>query len=137
LAQKEADAAEAGMKKGETLTKIAQEKGLKVEETGLFIPGVAIPKLGNSDALTEALFQLSGTKPYADSPFYVSGSYVLVQFKGKGNLDNTEFASQKDNLKLLLMRIKRKETMQSWIKGVEEVMRKDGRLTIKKEVKEL
>jgi peptidyl-prolyl cis-trans isomerase D len=137
LAQKEADAAEAGMKKGETLTKIAQEKGLKVEETGLFIPGVAIPKLGNSDELTEALYQLSGNKPYADTPFYIGGSYVLVQFKEKGSLDNAEFAAQKDNLKVLLMRIKMKETIQSWIKGVEEAMKKDGRLTIKKEVKEL
>jgi peptidyl-prolyl cis-trans isomerase D len=137
LAQKEADAAEAGMKKGENLTKIAQEKGLKVEETGLFIPGVAIPKLGNSDELTEALYQLSEKKSYADVPFYIGGSYVLVQFKEKGRLDNTDFAAQKESLKVLLMRIKMKETMRSWIKGAEEAMKKDGRLTIKKEVKEL
>jgi peptidyl-prolyl cis-trans isomerase D len=137
LAMKEAEAAAAMMKKGESLTKIAQGKGLKIEDTGLFLPGSAIPKLGNSDELTEALYQLSAKKPYADTPFYIGGQYVLIQFKQKGSLDNADFAAKKDGLKLLLLRIKMKETMQSWIEGTKAVMIKDGRLTIKKEAKEL
>jgi len=137
LASKEAEAAVAAMKKGESLGKIAQEKGLRTEETGLFVPGGDIPKLGKSDELTEALYQLSAKRPYADTPFYLGGSYVLVQFKGKGSLDNTDFAGKKDNLKLLLLRIKMKETMQSWFETTKAVMVKEGRLSIKKEVKEL
>jgi peptidyl-prolyl cis-trans isomerase D len=137
LASKEAEGAVAAMKKGDSLSKIAQEKGLRTEETGLFLPGGDIPKLGKSDELTEALYQLSAKRPCADTPFYVGGSYVLIQFKEKGTLDNTDFAGKKDNLKVLLLRVKMNETMQSWFETTKAVMVKEGRLSIKKEAKEL
>ena len=67
----------------------------------------------------------------------MGGSYVLIQFKEKGNLDNADFAGKKDNLKVLLLRVKMNETMQSWFETTKAVMVKEGRLSIKKEAKEL
>ena len=59
LAEKEAQAILDRIKSGESLDKIAREKGLKINETGFFQPGNTIPKLGSNQDATEALYQLS------------------------------------------------------------------------------
>jgi len=48
------------LKKGEGFHQVVQEKKLKVAETGFFLPGAAIPKLGSSPELSNALFPLDG-----------------------------------------------------------------------------
>ncbi len=107
LAKKEADDLLVRLKKGESLAGVAKEKGLKVMETGLFQPGGAVPKLGASPELTEALFQISEKKPYPEKTYLVDGNYVILRFKERGSVDDAEFASQRNAIANQLIQTKR------------------------------
>jgi peptidyl-prolyl cis-trans isomerase D len=137
LAKKEADELLASLKKGGSLEAAAREKGLKVLETGLFQPGGAIPKLGNSADLTEALFQISEGKPYPEQPYLVDGYYVIVRFKERGTVDNAAFASQKDAIANYLARMKKGEVVKAWIEGSKDALIKEGRLQFTRDFKDL
>jgi peptidyl-prolyl cis-trans isomerase D len=137
LAKKGADDLLARLKKGEGLENVAKEKGLKVMETGLFQPGGAVPKLGNSPELTEALFQISEKKPYPEQTYLVDGNYVILRFKQRESVDNTEFASQKKALSLHLLRSKKSEAVKSWIEGSKAALVKEGRLVFTRDFKDL
>lgn len=135
LCQREAQSLLEQLKKGEELEKIAREKGLKVGETGLFLAGASIPDLGTSGELTDSLMQLSDTKPYPDKVFELNGSFLIIRFKERGNLDEGDFQSQKEELKKLYKELKKSETISAWIEGVKNSLIKEGRLKIVKDIK--
>jgi peptidyl-prolyl cis-trans isomerase D len=137
MAEKEANAILAGLKKGGTLDKITREKGLKINETGLFQPGNIIPKVGISREATQAITHLTSNKPYPDKPFRINNSYLIFKFKDASNIDRKDFEAKKDLYKKTFISIKREETMQTWLEGNKEGMIKEGRIKIKKDFKEL
>ena len=137
LAKKEAETLLARLKKGEGLEGVAREKGLKVAETGLFQPGGAVPGLGASVGLTEALFQISEKKPYPDQVYPVDGNYAIIRFKGRDKGDDKGFASQKDAIAKYLLQAKRGETFRSWIEGSKAALLKEGRLKFTRDFKDL
>jgi peptidyl-prolyl cis-trans isomerase D len=137
LAQKESEALLVRLKKGEGLDAVAREKGLKVKETGLFRPGSAVPGLGSSPELTEALFQISEKKPYPEQAFAVEGNYVIIRFKDKGKSSDTEFAAQKDAIAKYLEQQKKSETVKAWIEGSKAALIKEGRLEYTRDFKDL
>lgn len=137
LCQKEAQHLLERLKKGEELEKIAREKGLNVEETGLFLPSASIPDLGASGELTDSLTQLSETKPYPDKVFELNGNFVIVRFKERGKLDEGNFQEQKEEWKKLYKKLKKSETFNTWIEGVRNHLIKEGRLKIVKDIKDL
>ena len=116
---------------------MAGEKGLKVTETGLFQPGGAVPKLGSSLELTEALFQISEKKPYPEQTYPVDGNYVILRFKEKGSVDDNEFASQKNAIANYLARTKKTEAVKAWIEGSKAALVKEGRLEFTRDFKDL
>jgi peptidyl-prolyl cis-trans isomerase D len=137
LAKKEADDLLARLKKGDGLADVAKEKGLKVTETGLFQPGGAVPKLGSSLELTDALFQLSAKKPYPEQSYAVDGSFVILRFKEKSSVDDSEFASQKTAIANYLTRTKKTEATKAWIEGSKAALVKEGRLIFTRDFKDL
>ncbi len=137
IAEKEADAILAGLKKGETLDKITRDKGLKINETGLFQPGNIIPKVGVSPEASEAIIALTANKPYADKAFRINNSYLIFKFKDSSNIDLKDFEAKKDLYKKILTSLKREETMQTWLTGNKEAMKREGRIKIKKDLKDL
>ena len=137
LAQKEAEALLARLKKGDTLEAVAREKDLKITETGLFQPGGAVPKLGSSKELTEALFEISEKKPYPEQVFPIDGNYVIIRFEERGKLDDKEFASRKDAVVQYLKQVKQGEVLKDWIEGSKAALIKDGRLEFTRDVKDL
>jgi peptidyl-prolyl cis-trans isomerase D len=137
LAQKEAETFLARLKKGESLEAVAREKGLKIKETGLFQPGGAVPNLGSSMELTEALFQLSAKKPYPEQPYPVEGNYVIVRFKEAGKINDADFAAQKDPITKYLGQQKKSETFRAWIEGSKAALIKEGRLEFTRDFKDL
>jgi peptidyl-prolyl cis-trans isomerase D len=137
LAKKEADDLLARMKKSDGLAGAAREKGLKISETGLFQPGGAVPKLGSSPELTEALFQLSEKKPYPEQAYLINGNYVILRFKEKGSVDDSGFASQKNAIENYLVRTKKTETIKAWIEGSKTALIKEGRLEFTRDFKDL
>jgi peptidyl-prolyl cis-trans isomerase D len=135
--KKTADAALVRLKKGESLTKIAQETKISVAETGFFKPSDAIPKLGENQQLTNALYQLSERNPITDQVFEVNGNFVILQFKEREKIDTTDFESKKNYLKQLLLMAKRNEYFVTWLENTKSSMIKEGRLKIKKDIKDL
>ncbi len=81
LAGREAQAILDRLKSGESFDKIAGEKGLKINETGFFMPGNTIPKLGFNQDAAEILYQLSVRKPYAEKPLFINNAYVILKLK--------------------------------------------------------
>jgi peptidyl-prolyl cis-trans isomerase D len=137
LAKKGAEDLLVRLKKGEGLESVSREQGLKISETGLFQPGGAVPGLGASPELTEALFQISEKKPYPEQAYPVDGNYVILRFKQRGNVDDTEFASQKNAIANYLVRTKKAEAVRSWIEGSKAALVKEGRLEFTKDFKDL
>jgi peptidyl-prolyl cis-trans isomerase D len=125
------------LKKGEALTKISQEKGLKIEETGLFLPGTTVPKLGFSRDMTNALFQLSEKNPYPDTVYDIKGNVIVMKFKERGKLDLKDFEAKKAAIENLLLRMKKNEVTASWIMKNKEIMIKEGRLKFTKDIKDI
>ncbi len=137
LCKKDAEVILERLKKGETLQKMSQEKGLKIEETGLFLPGYTIPKIGFSKDMSNALLQISEKNPNPDNVYYVNGSFIIVKFKERGKLDSHDFDAKKAALANLLLKMKKSEYMISWIEKNKESMIKNGRLKLTKDVKEI
>jgi peptidyl-prolyl cis-trans isomerase D len=137
LAQKEAQAILESTKSGETLDKIAGEKGLKVNETGFFQPGNTIPKLGSSQDAAEVFFQLSANKPYAEKPLFINNTYVILKLKDVSKLDEKDFEAKKALYKKILISIKQEEAIQTWLEGNKAAMIKEKRIKIKKQVEDL
>jgi len=137
LAQKEAETLLARLKKGDGIEAVAREKGLKVTETGLFQPGGAVPTLGSSSELTEALFQISEKKPYPEQAYLIDGNYLIIRFKERGKLNDAEFAAQKDAIAKYVEKMKKGEVVKAWIEGSKNVLIKDGRLKFTRDFKDL
>ena len=137
LAGKEAQSILDRTRSGDSLNKIAGEKGLKINETGFFQPGNTIPKLGFNQDAVEVLFQLSLKKPYAEKPLFINNAYVILKLKDVSKLDRKDFESKKDLYKKVLISIKRDEAMQAWLEGNKAAMIREKRINIKKEAKDL
>jgi peptidyl-prolyl cis-trans isomerase D len=137
MAGKEASATLADLKKTNALDQVAKEKGLKVGETGMFQPGNIIPKVGVSPEAAEAIIQLNINKPYTEKPFRINNSYLIFKLKEAGSIDQDDFTAKKDMYKRALISFKRNEIMQAWLLGHKEKMTQEGRIKIKKYIKDL
>ncbi|MGD0279987.1 MAG: SurA N-terminal domain-containing protein [Smithella sp.] len=137
LAEKEAQSIIDRIKTGEGLDKIAGEKGLKVNETGVFKPGNTIPKVGTIPDATDVLFQLSANKPYAEKPLFINDAYFILKLKDVIKPDEKDFETQKAMYKKILLSMKRQEALQTWLEGNKAAMIKEKRVKIKKTAEDL
>ncbi|MFO7570864.1 MAG: SurA N-terminal domain-containing protein [Smithellaceae bacterium] len=137
MAEEEAIAILASLKEGEKLSKVAQEKGLKIYETGFFPPGTDIPRLGSSPDAMEMLLALSPSMPYTEHPLTVDGGFAVIRLKGLSQLDMKDFEQKKDLYERMLTNIKREEAMKSWLQGNKQAMIKEKRLKINRDIADL
>lgn len=137
LAKQEAETLVASLKQGKTLSAVAAEKKLKLAETGFFRTGDGTPKISASRELSAAIFQLTDQKPAPDRVFYVEGKYVVLQLKERAKPDSLGFAANQENLRRSLLQARKNDAIQSWLEGTKAVMIKEGKLKIKKDVKDL
>ncbi|MBW2630311.1 MAG: SurA N-terminal domain-containing protein [Deltaproteobacteria bacterium] len=119
------------------MAKLSKAEGLKLSETGLFLPGPNIPKIGYSPDLREALLKISAKRPLPDNVFFVNGNYVVVKFKEEGKLGEKEWEAKKDLLKNYLLRLKEEQYFLSWLEGTKKNMADKKRLKILKRVEDL
>jgi peptidyl-prolyl cis-trans isomerase D len=137
IAAEEAATMIAKLQKGETLDKLASEKGFKIQETGLFQPGNVIPKIGSHPEAMEMLLSLSLNHPYAEKPLKISNTYVIFKLKEMSALDMKDFEAKKEIYRKVAMNLKKEEAMKSWLEGNKAAMIKTKRLKINKEAKDL
>ncbi|MEA1971251.1 MAG: hypothetical protein U9N37_06515, partial [Thermodesulfobacteriota bacterium] len=119
------------------MAKLSRAEGLKLSETGLFLPGPDIPKIGYSPDLRKALLKISAKRPLPDNVFFVNGNYIVVKFKEEGKLDEKEWEAKKDLLKNYLLRLKEEQYFLSWLEGTKKNMADKKRLKILKRVEDL
>ncbi len=137
LAVQEADTMIAKLQKGASLEQLAAEKGLKIQETGLFQPGATIPKLGSHPEAMDLLLSLSLNHPYATKSLSINNTQIVFKLKEQSTLDMKDFEIKKEVYRKVSMNLKREEAMKSWLEGNKAAMIKDKRLKINKEVKDL
>lgn len=136
LCRKAADTLLEQLKKGEPLSKGGNRK-IVVNETGFFQINNGIPNLGANRELTDTLYSLSGKKPYTDKVFFVNGKYWIIKFKDREKLDDTDFASKREAIRQQLLSMKKSEIFHTWLEGTKHAMIQDGRLKLKRDVKDL
>ncbi len=137
LAEKEAQSILERVKAGEGLDKVAKEKGLKINETGVFKPGNAIPRVGTIPDAADILFPLSMNKPYVEKPVFINNAYFVLKLREVIKPDEKEFENQKAVYRKILISVKREEALQTWMEGNKAAMIKGKRLKIKKDVADL
>ncbi|MFA7684060.1 MAG: SurA N-terminal domain-containing protein [Syntrophales bacterium] len=125
------------LRKGEDWPKVCTANGLNISETGFFLPGESIPKIGASEDLSNALVQLTANNPYPEKPFVMDGNVHIVKFAARDRIDSKDFETEKDNLKEALLRFKQENIMQVWLDASKAAMIKAGRLKISKNAKDL
>jgi peptidyl-prolyl cis-trans isomerase D len=136
LAGKESEKMLENLKKGQDYKK-AQAKNIQWNETGYFVPGINIPKIGSSKELALALYQLSDKRPYPDKAFMINGDYIIVRLKGRAAVDRKDFEANKTGLKTSYLKMKETAYFQSWLSGQKEALLKKGDLKIYKQPSEL
>ncbi len=125
------------LKNGTSMKKISRKEGLKMSETGLFLPTPEIPEIGYSPEMEGALFEISEGYPYPDKVFLVDKSYVVIGFQEEGKLDEEKWMEQKDLMKASLLKLKGENYFLSWLEGAKNEMVEEGRLKILKNVVDL
>jgi hypothetical protein len=62
---------------------------------------------------------------------------VIIRFKERGKIDDSEFAAQKDAITKYLTKTKKGEVVKAWIEGSKNALIKDGRLVFTRDFKDL
>lgn len=137
LAKQAAETLLADLKGGKPLSAAAAEKKLLSAETGFFRLVEGTPRMAWSRELSAAIFQLSDQHPVPDQVFPANGKYLVVQLKGRTKPDGSDFAAKSESLRQALSRARKNQAIQSWIEETKAAMIREGKLTIKKEVKDL
>ncbi len=137
LSRKKAEEMLGLLKNGMDMVKLSRDNGLKLSETGLFLPGPSIPKIGYSQELEEALIRISKKEPCPDHVFFVNGKYIVIRFKEEGRLDEKGWEAKKDSIKNYLLSLKEERYLLSWLEGAKETMISKGKLKILKKVEDL
>jgi len=125
------------LKGGADMAKLAKQEGLKMSETGLFLPGPEIPQIGYSPDMEGGLLEISKNNPYPDEVFFVDGDYIIIRLKEEGVLDEKDWIAKKDATKDSLIRQKGDEYFLAWLEGAKEEMITAGRLKILRNVEDL
>ncbi len=137
LAQKEAEGLIEALRGKASLEKLAAEKGLKISETGMFLPGDKIPQLGAHPEATSLMMSLTPNQPYPAKPLNINNTYVVFKLKDRGSVNMAEFEANKEAYRKALMNLKREETMKSWLGGNRMAMIQNKRLVINKDASQL
>lgn len=115
------------LKKGADFRSSASKAGGKIEETGFFERGGSPPKLGGSEELRQALAGLSPENPYPDNPVFLNDQYRILRLKAKKEIDMSQFDSQKENYRRGLLQMKQERTLSSWLEGLLERAKAEGK----------
>ncbi len=120
-ARQAAGALIAELKKGVRLEDAAAKIRAKVETTGFFKRGDAIPGLGDQPALSQAAFSLTGKSPvYGKAIEGESGYYYVIQFLG-GKIEASDtFARKKKEIVSQLLAQKQQQTVDQWLANIKK-----------------
>lgn len=106
------------LKKDKDIAKLAQQNGLKLEETGWFARNTPqLPKIGEFPE-TRSGITLSAEKPIADKVLTQKDAAFIVAFKGSQGVDMERFEREKEALTQQALAETRQQVLQNFIEGL-------------------
>ncbi len=125
----------AELKGGKPMKEAAADKGLKVEETGLFKKWTRfIPKIGFAEGVEEVVCSLSSEGPYADSPIRIGSDWVIMRFKESQRPDLKKYESEERKTWERMFRYRKaEEAYGRWL----EALRGRSKIEIIRDLREL
>jgi peptidyl-prolyl cis-trans isomerase D len=104
------------LRKEKDIARIAEQNGLKVEETGLFTRGAEqLPKIGELPDLTRRGIALSAQNPVADRVYRQNDAAFIIAFKSGEPADMERLEQEKDGLKRQMLAEAQQRVMKNFI----------------------
>ncbi len=105
----------ARLRQGETLAKIAAQKGLTVQDSGFFTRSRGFPGHPQAGSLTSAAFALTSAAPYPPEPITLGGENFILAFKERRQPTPEQFGQAKAEMQKSLLDIKRQIVFSQWL----------------------
>jgi peptidyl-prolyl cis-trans isomerase D len=107
------------LKKEKDIAKVAQQNGLKLEETGWFLRSAAqLPKIGELVEAKEGGIALSAQKPLPDKTYTQKDAAYILAFKASQGADMGQFDKEKEQLRNQALGESRQQVMQRFIENL-------------------
>jgi peptidyl-prolyl cis-trans isomerase D len=107
------------LKQEKDIAKVAQQNGLKLEETGWFLRSAAqLPKIGEPLEATAGGIALSAQKPFPDNPYTQKDAAYILAFKASQGADMGQFDKEKAQLTNQALAESRQQVMQRFIENL-------------------
>jgi len=112
------------------LDQAAAEAGVRVEETGPFERGDAIPTLGRLADLTADAFTLTPEAPLAPKLYSAGGDAIVAALRTRTPADMAGFEGAKDKLREQLQRQKHEAVLTAYMSYLKERAQREGALDV-------
>ena len=107
------------LKKDKDINKLAQQHGLKVEDTGWFTRSAAqIPKVGELSKMTSGGIGLSAEKPFPDEIYTQKDNAYIFAFKNSQPADMERFEKEKTELTKQALAESRQQVLEKFIENL-------------------
>jgi peptidyl-prolyl cis-trans isomerase D len=109
----------AQLKKEKDIARVAQQNGLKVDETGLFVRSAEpIPKIGDLPELRPGGIRVFAQRPIADKVYKQKDADYIIALKSSEPADMAGFEKEKDALKKQVLAEAQQRVMKKFIEGL-------------------
>lgn len=105
---------------GKTLLEESNNAGLEIGTTGFFKRTGAIPEIGVSREISEAVFKLSDENRFPGAALKAQKGYYVVSFKERKEPDAEAFEKEKTDITARLLQQKRAKAFGDWLAGIRE-----------------
>ncbi|MBM4283889.1 MAG: hypothetical protein FJ128_01380 [Deltaproteobacteria bacterium] len=105
------------LRKGETLTKVAAQAGLPLQDSGSFTRPQGFLNQPLAESLTSAAFQLSAQHPLPARPVFWKDKYYILAFKSRRAPTPEEFQKEAAKLREEFLKYKRQMLLDAWLTG--------------------
>jgi hypothetical protein len=106
-----------------------EKEGYEAGTEESFKLGSSLGKAGTSSALDDLIYSLKAGE-FSKTPIKVDDKWVIVGVTKRNDADMNALAAQRDTLKQSLMGERQEQVFDDYVTGVEQKMKKDGKIEI-------
>src|SRR5215217_6803294 len=110
-----------------------EKEGYEAGTEESFKLGSSLGKAGTSAALDDLIYSLKPGE-FSKTPIKVDDKWVIVGVTKRNDADMNALAAQRDTLKTSMMTERQEQVFDDYVTGVEQQMKKDGKIKIYQEV---
>ena len=110
-----------------------EKEGYEAGTEEAFKLGSSLGKAGTSAALDDLIYSLKPGE-FSKTPIKVDDKWVIVGVTKRTDADMNALAAQRDTLKTSMMNERQEQVFDDYVTGVEQQMKKDGKIKIYQEV---